>query len=226
MRTPWRIQACLCVALAAALARSALGSGTVATCTQAALKTALAGGGTVLFACSGTITLTNTLIISSNTALDANSNAVIISGGNGVRLFQVASNVNFQIKGLTLADGRVIGTNGLDGHPATPGQDVRGAAILNLGGNLVLNGCTLTNHYLQGGSGGSDLPNGNGARGGNAIGGAVWSLGGKLNFTNCLIVGNTAIGGTGGSIISALQPGEGGRSFGGSSLLRKCSGWA
>jgi hypothetical protein len=158
---------CLAVFLAAAFAPSAFGSGTVTTCTQSALQAALAGGGTVLFDCSGTITLTNTLLISSNTALDGNSNAIVISGGNGVRLFQVASNVNFQIKGLTLADGRVIGTNGLDGHPATPGQDVGGAAILNLGGNLVLNGCTLTNQYLHGGSGGSDLSfstNGNGAR--------------------------------------------------------------
>lgn len=201
------------------LARAALGSGTVTNFTQSALQTALAGGGTVLFAGNGTITLTNTLIISSDTAIDSSSNAVIISGGNGVRLFQVASNVNFQLKGLTLADGRVIGTNGLDGHPATPGQDVGGAAILNLGGNLALNGCTLTNHYLQGGSGGSDFTtstNGNGARGGNAIGAAICNLGGELNLTNCLIVGNAAIGGNGGSSTGILgsPPGEGGRAFG------------
>jgi hypothetical protein len=199
------------------LARSALSSGTVTNCTQTDLQKALNGGGTVLFACNGTITLTNTLTISADTALDGSSNTVIISGGNGVRLFQVASNANFQLKGLTLADGRVIGTNGLDGHPATPGQDVSGAAILNLGGNLVLNGCTFTNHYLQGGSGGSDLSGGNGARGGNAIGAAICSLGGELNLTNCLIVDNAAVGGNAGSYSGLVgsQPGDGGRAYGG-----------
>jgi len=152
--------------------------------------------------------------------VDGGSNAIILSGGNAVRLFQVASNVNFQLKDLTLADGRVIGTNGLDGHPATPGQDVRGAAILNLGGNLGLNGCTLTNHYLQGGSGGSDLSftnNNIGGRGGNAFGAAICSLGGELNMTNCLIVGNAAVGGNAGSDVAfgGSKPGDGGRAFGG-----------
>src|SRR5581483_4239059 len=203
-----------------ALAGSSLGSGIVTNCNQADLRKALNGGGAVRFACNGTIALTNTLIISSDTALDGNSNTIIISGGSAVRLFQVATNVNFQLKSLTLADGRVIGTNGLDGHPATPGQDVRGAAILNLGGNLVLNDCTLTNHYLKGGAGGSDLSfttNANGGRGGNAIGAAICSLGGELNLTNCLIVGNAAVGGNAGSYVAlgGSKTGDGGRAFGG-----------
>jgi len=42
-----RIQTRLCMVLAVALARSVFGSGTVANCTQAALKAAMAGGGTL-----------------------------------------------------------------------------------------------------------------------------------------------------------------------------------
>src|SRR6516164_4142313 len=95
-----------------AVCLSAFGGGTVNNLTQAELEAALAGGGTVLFGASGTVTLTNTIAVALNSTLDANSNAVVISGGNAVRLFQVASNVNFSIKGLTLADGRVIGANG------------------------------------------------------------------------------------------------------------------
>src|SRR5689334_20946560 len=130
MRMGGRTQTCLCMVLAAAWACCAFGSGTVTNCTQAALKAALAGGGTVLFACNGTITLTNTLIITKDTALDATTNTVVISGGNAVRLFQVSSNVNFRAMGLTLADGRLIGTNSPNGDPAPPGEDVYGAGIL------------------------------------------------------------------------------------------------
>src|SRR5262249_421861 len=62
-----------------ALCCSALASGTVTNLTQAALQKALVGGGTVLFGTNGTLTLTNTITIVTNTTLDANGHAVIIS---------------------------------------------------------------------------------------------------------------------------------------------------
>src|SRR3974390_1918780 len=91
---------------------SALGGGTVNNLTQADLEAALAGGGTVLFGTNGTLTLTNTITVALDTTLDANGNAVIISGGNSIRLFQVASNVTFAMKGLTLSDGQVVAATG------------------------------------------------------------------------------------------------------------------
>src|SRR5215468_8952751 len=94
-----------------AFACSALGGGSVSHLTQLELESALSGGGTVLFAVSGTLTLTNTITISQDSVIDANGNTVTISGGNGVRLFQLSSNVNFWCKGLTLSDGRVLGGN-------------------------------------------------------------------------------------------------------------------
>jgi hypothetical protein len=182
-------------------ARVALCGGTVTNCTQADLQAALVGGGTVLFACSGTITLTSTIVIVQDTTIDANGYVVTISGGSAVRLFQLNSAVSFWAKGLTLANGSSVGTNGASGDPPAPGGDGLGAGLLNLGGALTLTDCTLTNHYVRGGTAGMS-PNWetNNRRGGDGRGAAIASLGGSLNLTNCLIVGNTAKGGQGSPI--------------------------
>ncbi len=173
--------------------------GTVTNLTQAALQTALAGGGTVLFGVSGTLTLTNTLTIAQDTVLDANGLAVTISGGGAGRLFQVATNATFAVNGLTLADGRFVGANGADGDPPAPGQDGSGAGILNLGGTVNLTGCTLTNHFVQGGNAGRDAanPSNNTGLGGNGLGAALCNLGGSVNLTNCTLTANAAQGGQG-----------------------------
>jgi pectate lyase len=42
----------------------------------------LSGGGTVTFSCSGTITLTSTITIASDTTIDGSGQAVTISGDN------------------------------------------------------------------------------------------------------------------------------------------------
>ena len=55
--------------------------GVVTDCTEAALRTAMIGGGLVTFTCDGTITLTNTLTVSEDTVLDATGRQVTISGG-------------------------------------------------------------------------------------------------------------------------------------------------
>lgn len=179
--------------------QAVFGAGTVTNCTQAELEAALVGGGTVRFGSSGTVTLTNTLIIAEDTLLDASGYAVTISGGNAVRLFRVNTNVKFEVKGLTLADGQFIGANAPDGHPAPSGQDGFGAGILNLAGTVILNSCTLTNHQVRGGNAGRDLvdPTSNTGQGGNALGAAICNLGGSLLLTNCEVGGNVATGGQG-----------------------------
>ena len=155
---------------------SALGSGTVSNLTQADLKAALVGGGTVLFATNGTLTLTNTISIPVDTTLDSKSNHVIISGGNTVRLFQVATNITFAVKGLVLADGHVVAATG----------DAFGACIWNQGGHVTLTGCALANNSVQGGNDGN---------GGNGFGAALCTIGGSLSITNCSITSNRAVGG-------------------------------
>jgi hypothetical protein len=178
---------------------SASGAGTITNLTESALQAALKSGGTARFGAGGTIILTNTLLITTNTILDANGNSVTISGGNSVRIFQVATNVTFQLRGVTLADGRVVGTNGTSG-----GQNVQGACILSLGGNLIMNTCTLTNCYLKGGD------STNAAKGGDALGAAIFCIGGYLKATNSHVIGSTASGGSG----SAAGNGPAGQALG------------
>ena len=190
----------LVLAVVLAFARSAWGGGTITNCTQADLQAALIGGGAVSFACAGTITLTQTVVIAHDTVLDANGFAVTISGGNTVRLFQVNPNVAFSVLGMTLAEGFYVGAAGANTSPPQPGYDGFGAGILNLGGTVALTGCALTNHCVQGGAAGSDPARsgswGYYAPGGNAFGAALCNLGGTLNLTNCVLAGNSAWGGT------------------------------
>ena len=87
-------------------------AGVVSTCDEASLTTALAGGGTVTFSCSGTITLTSTKTIASNTTLDGAGQSVTISGNNAVRVFIVNPGVTFNLNNITVANGRVAGNGG------------------------------------------------------------------------------------------------------------------
>ena len=211
------------VAVVLGLAPVAWGAGTVTNATQADLQAALNGGGTVTFAVGGVFTLTNTIIIAQDTVLDAAGFDVTISGGNAVRLFQVNSNVAFSVNGLTLANGRAVGTNGVDGLNGAPtevGQDGFGGGILILGGTVALTGCALTNHSAQGGNSGVDYlyeeiwyrP------GGTGYGAALCNLGGALSLTNCLLAANSALGGTStapAQVSLTGGPQQEGRRFGG-----------
>src|SRR5229473_3588860 len=105
-----------------------VGTGTSASCTEAALNACLPGGGgfdgTVTFACGGaaTITVTSTKTISANTTIDGGS-VITISGGGTVGVFSVNSGVTFTVENLTIANG------------AAP----NGGAILNSGTLNVTN---------------------------------------------------------------------------------------
>lgn len=171
--------------------------GTVTLLSQTQLEGAMAEGGDVMFAASGTLVLTNTIHVLANTTLKAGSHTVLISGGDSVRLFQVHSNVSFRTEGLVLANGRVLGANGVAGSPPFPGEPARGAAILNQGGTVTLIDCTLTNHFVRGGDAGADPSGKEGGAGGAAFGGAIWSFAGDLILTNCLLANNRAEGGKG-----------------------------
>jgi hypothetical protein len=107
--------------------------GVVNSCTEADLRAALAGGGTVTFACDGTITLTDTLVITNDTVIDAAGRDVTISGGGAVRIFSVASGTQSLLAGLKIVNG-VHGTEG--------------AGIFN-SGSLRLHGCTLSNNVVS-----------------------------------------------------------------------------
>src|SRR5438552_8565943 len=87
-----------------------VGTGTSASCTEAALDACLPGGGsfdgTVTFACSGaaTITVTSAKTISADTTIDGGS-VITISGGGTVQVFGVNPGVTFTVENLTIANG-------------------------------------------------------------------------------------------------------------------------
>jgi len=207
-------------------AAGVVGTGTPASCDEAALDTALAGGGTVTFDCGAsdaTITVTNTKMISADTTIDG-GNFITISGGDTVRVFEVASSgVALDLDNLTV-------TNGFDISLA--------GAILNIqGGTVNIRNSTFSNNRAEGGSGGVIFTNGavnitnstfsnngslntyvgaisiaaagtvnitgstfSGNIGGAAGGGAILNLG-SLIITNSTFSGNSHFGSDGGGAI-------------------------
>jgi hypothetical protein len=197
---------------------SAMAAGTVSTCDEANLRAAVAGGGLVTFTCGSTIVLSNQIVITNNTLLDATGYGTTISGGNLVRIFSVNSGVTLELRHLTLADGFVVGpTNG----------DAMGGAILNSGGTIVLNDCNVLQNAVLGGPAVGGLFSGLDLAG-NALGGAIWSSNGIVRATNTVFATNHATGGQGknpGPVSSSASGGGFGGAlfqFGGELSLVKC----
>jgi hypothetical protein len=209
-------------ALLLLLPLAAWAGGVVTDCTEAALRAAMAGGGTTTFACAGTIALACTITNTLDTVLDATSHQISISGGDTVCVFYVQTNVTFVLNGLTIAHGRstngagvfnaggtvnatnttfedneVLGASSL-GSPSTNGGSAVGGAVANCGVMNLAN-CSFTNNSAVGGAGGPDAdpPYGYGFPGGTGSGGAVWNSG-LLTGNGCTFAANSAAGGTGG----------------------------
>jgi hypothetical protein len=178
------------------------GPNVVAACTETALRDAISRGGVVRFCCNGVITLTSTIDITHDVALDAREFSVGISGNNAVRLFKVMPNVQFSVTNLALLNGRYLGTNGNSADNSSalpqPGEDGLGGALLNDRGIVQLVSCLLSNNWSQGGRAGVDDPTANPRRqalAGIGRGGAVMNLGGTLYFDSVYAISNTTVGG-------------------------------
>ncbi|MBI5383215.1 MAG: hypothetical protein HZA90_00865 [Verrucomicrobia bacterium] len=163
----------LAIALAATLGlaapRAAFASGVVTNATEVNLRAALAGGGTVTFATSGTIALTDTITIETNTVLDGSGQKLVISGDNSVRVFMVNPNVSLSLKNLTIANG----TNST------------GGGVFNQMGTVDVLSCTFSNNHAHG----SRSPGGNYARG---EGGAIFNHLGTTTISGSTFAGNQA----------------------------------
>jgi len=102
-----------------------VGSGAPASCTEAALDAALAGGGDVSFNCGAaphTIPIAFPMELDADTRIDGGG-LITLNGGGGIRLFRVFG-VALELTGLTLEDGFA------DGHD--------GGAIYNSGGTVSI----------------------------------------------------------------------------------------
>src|SRR5512147_226314 len=90
-----------------------VGTGTPASCTEAALNAALAGGGTVTFDCgSGAVVIpvTSTKVLSRSTTIDGTGQNVTLDGGGTTKMFlttyQLESGLDLVFRRLTLRNAR------------------------------------------------------------------------------------------------------------------------
>lgn len=192
---------CLSCASVAVRAEFAVAPSLVLTnCAEASLIAAVNAGGVVALRCAGTITLSKTLVVSTDLTLDTGGENVTISGGNSNRLFQVNSKVTLTLKNLTLANGHHGSTN----TNAVTRISGNGGAILNEGGTVILENCNVTNNRVVGsfGARGSDAAVGDandGEPGGAARGGAIFNNEGTVIARNTRFTANIAEGGEGGT---------------------------
>jgi hypothetical protein len=167
--------------------------GIVTNCSEADLRAAMAGGGTVKFACDGTITLSNTITCSFDTSLDGTGHQVTISGNNKLQVFYVNSNVTLSVLNLTIANGQASsgagllnagGTVNLNGVTFRSNYAPLGGAIYNAG-QMNVQSCCFTNNHASA-TGLSQA----------AFGGAIYNAG-SMNLDLCQLGGNSAGGANG-----------------------------
>ena len=114
-----------------------VGSGTLASCTDAAVRTTLALGGKITFACGGpaTITVTQTIVLPTNLDTVVDGGGVItLDGGSSVRILSFndpnyrTSRVTVTLQRLTLQNGKSSGTAiPTAPSPCSQGTDVDGS---------------------------------------------------------------------------------------------------
>jgi hypothetical protein len=96
-------------------APDARAAGVIAECSESQLVAAVHGGGAVQFACSGTVVVTSTLHIRSNTSISGAGFIVTLSGGGSVPVLQVEAKTTLTLSSLTIASGyNQTGGGGVD----------------------------------------------------------------------------------------------------------------
>jgi hypothetical protein len=175
---------------------SAAAGGVVTNCTEANLRAAMTGGGRVIFACDGAITLTNTITNTLNTALDGTGHTVTITGPQA---FYVSSNSTLTMVFITI----------------TNCHSPKGAGVFNNGGTVNLTNVLFENNYANGSltaGGGGAIYNLAGGRlnadnctfsnnsaqfcyyCGPCLGGAIYNSNGAVTLRQCLFDSNAAEG--------------------------------
>jgi hypothetical protein len=196
---------------------SVVGTGTAASCTEAALAAAIAKGGVITFDCGAapiTVTVRAQQEIKLDTVIDGGG-TVTLSGGGKTRILHVAGVWNVVTPKLTVQHLGFTGgfTTDVQNTKATTAG---GAAIFREGGSLAVidcqfsgNQCATTGQDVSGGAVtsqgigdtvivGSSFTNNTGSNGG-----AVGNLGNGLTVVDCTFTDNAATGTDG-------NPGNGG----------------
>ncbi len=192
-----------------------VGDGTPGSCTEAALATAAAAGGTITFDCGTapvTITVSSTIVFTEESVVDGGG-LVTLSGGGSARILYLDSGYDQTTPRLTVQ--RLAFR---EGESPAEGEDTAqgGGAIYRDGGSLTVIDCEFEDNHgpatgqdVAGGAiyafgGGETIISGSTFTGNSASdGGAIGSLNGHLTIINSTIVGNAATGTEG-------NPGNGG----------------
>jgi hypothetical protein len=184
-----------------------VGTGTAASCTDAALNAALTGGGLVTFNCGGPVTIdistgTGTKVITTDTTIDGGG-LITISGGDSVGVFSVKSGANFTVEHVTIANGRADGGGGISNSGSgaltvtkstfSNNRDKSnggGGAISNIGGGpLTVSGSTFKDNMAA------------------LLGGAIaFRSGSGLTVSSSTFTGNTTVGGGSGIVAGDAGP--------------------
>ena len=181
-----------------------VGSGTSASCTEAALNAALAIGGNITFSCGAspvTITLTSQKAVAVNTSLDGGG-LVTLTGGGTTSLLSVNAGRTLALANLAISGGMTGGNGGaiynagtlsitdatFSGNVASRSNDTRGfsangGALYNEQGTVLIASSTFSSNGVI---------SQNDFYGASANGGALFTSGGRLLVTNSTFTGNTA----------------------------------
>ncbi len=168
-------------------AQTTVGDGSPASCTTANLVSALAGGGLIDFNCGGaaTITLSETLLVQTNTTIDGGG--VITLSGDGARRILQHTAGTLTLQNLTLTAGFASGE----------GTAANGAAVRSIfqgtPPTLNIDNVTFTNNI----SSLTSAPTGDEYDFG---GGAIYTQGGFLTIEDSTFTNNSADNGAGGAI--------------------------
>jgi predicted outer membrane repeat protein len=187
--------------------RVVVGRGTTATCTESALRSAVASGGYVTFDCGGgqvTIPVTKEITTRGTTVIDGGGR-ITLDGGRGSRIFVVGQDGTLSVRNLRFVNGRATqpGKSELGGGGAIAGffrtrLEVIGSTFENnaagMGGGALMIGTegrlSIVRSLFKGNS--------------SAYGGAVYSLLAPLTVVNSTFTDNSTVtrggGGEGGAI--------------------------
>ncbi len=171
-----------------------VGDGTPASCTAAALATAVAQGGIITFDCGAaehTITVTAPLAAptGTDTTIDGGG-SIVLSGGNTSRILELVhsfekASPTLTVQRIALRDGRTTDV------PNTTETDQGGAAIFTLGGNIHAIDATFTDNH------GPDT-------GQDVAGGAIYSVGaGEVTVVRSVFAGNSCSNGGAVSVLGS-----------------------
>ena len=178
-------------------------------------SSSVAGG--LIFGVTGAITLTNgELLITNNlTITGPGAAALVISGNDNSRVFEIGSNAFVNISGLTICDGQAANGNYAFGGAGAPGGGIYNQGTLNL------SYCALADNKAgNGGPAGQSTWEGdtkywNGGNGGN--GGGIYNAG-AFQAISCTFSGNQAGAGGQAEFYSGGSPGVGGAIYNSGSL--------